>query len=119
MAAEPEKFALPIPSELRYQWIEVALTAIDPAEMAELVTDAWRMCVPKRVAAEHLGPLADQNSTTGRSRTACPADARRPRSRRPAVRIPPADPDLSPDPPGRGTAADSMIAGSLVTSGGE
>jgi hypothetical protein len=56
VAAEPEKFALPIPSELRYQWIEVALTAIDPAEMAELVTDAWRMCVPKRVAAAHLDP---------------------------------------------------------------
>jgi hypothetical protein len=55
VAAEPEKFSLPVPSELRYQWIEVALTAIDPAEMAELVTDAWRMCVPKRVAAAHLG----------------------------------------------------------------
>jgi hypothetical protein len=55
VAAEPEKFSLPIPSELRYQWIEVALTAIDPAELAELVTDAWRMCVPKRVAAAHLG----------------------------------------------------------------
>jgi hypothetical protein len=60
VAAEPEKFFLPIPSELRYQWIEVRLTAIDAGEMSELVTDAWRMCVPKRVAAEHLGPLADQ-----------------------------------------------------------
>jgi hypothetical protein len=57
VAAEPEKFFLPIPSELRYQWIEVRLTEIDVAEMAELVTEAWRMCVPKRVAAEHLGPL--------------------------------------------------------------
>jgi hypothetical protein len=60
VAAEPEKFFLPIPSELRYQWIEVRLTAIDTEEMSELVTDAWRMCVPRRVAAEHLGPLADQ-----------------------------------------------------------
>ena len=59
VAAEPEKFFLPIPSEMRFQWIEVHLTAIDVDEMAELVTDAWRMCVPKRVAAEHLGPLAD------------------------------------------------------------
>jgi hypothetical protein len=57
VAAEPEKFFLPIPSEMRFQWIEVHLTAIDVDEMAELVTDAWRMCVPKRVAAEHLGPL--------------------------------------------------------------
>jgi hypothetical protein len=60
VAAEPGKFFLPIPSELRYQWIEVWLTAIDVAEMSELITDAWRMCVPRRVAAEHLGPPADQ-----------------------------------------------------------
>jgi hypothetical protein len=32
-----------------------ALTEIDADELAELVTDAWRMVVPKRVAAEHLG----------------------------------------------------------------
>jgi hypothetical protein len=30
------------------------LAAIDPVEMRELVLDAWRMVVPKRVAAEHL-----------------------------------------------------------------
>jgi len=39
VAAEPEKFFLPIPSELRYQWIEVNLTAIDAAEMAELIQE--------------------------------------------------------------------------------
>jgi hypothetical protein len=50
VAAEPEKFFMPIPSEMRYQWIEVRLTAIDAAEMRELVTDAWCMCVPKRLA---------------------------------------------------------------------
>jgi hypothetical protein len=55
VAAEPAKFFMPIPSELRYQWIEVYLTAIDAAEMRELVTDAWCMVVPKRVSAEHLG----------------------------------------------------------------
>jgi hypothetical protein len=55
VAAEPEKFFLPRPSELRFQWIEVRLTAIDETEMRELVTDAWRMVVPKRVAAAHLG----------------------------------------------------------------
>lgn len=55
VAAEPEKFALPIPSEMRYQWIEVRLGAIDHEEMRELVTGAWAMCVPKRVAREHLG----------------------------------------------------------------
>ena len=55
VAAEPEKFFMPIPSELRYQWIEVRLSAIDVDEMRELVTNAWTMCVPKRVAREHLG----------------------------------------------------------------
>lgn len=54
VAAEPEKFFMPIPSEMRYQWIEVRLAAIDATEMSELVTDAWCMVVPKRVSAGHL-----------------------------------------------------------------
>ena len=37
---------------MRYQWVECWLAAIDVDEMRELVLDAWRMCVPKRVAAE-------------------------------------------------------------------
>src|SRR6266704_917425 len=57
VAAEPEKFFMPIPSEMRYQWIEVRLTAIDVAEMRELVTDAWCMCVPRRLAEEHLASI--------------------------------------------------------------
>jgi hypothetical protein len=32
----------------------VRLDAIDKAEMRELVIDAWRMVVPKRIAAEYL-----------------------------------------------------------------
>lgn len=56
VAAEPEKFFLPAPSDLRYNWVEVWLSSIDRAEMRELVTDAWRMVVPNRVAAAHLGP---------------------------------------------------------------
>jgi len=32
----------------------VWLDAIDQTEMRELVVDAWRMVVPKRVAAEYL-----------------------------------------------------------------
>jgi hypothetical protein len=53
VAAEPEKFLMPIPSEMRYQWIEVRLGAIDVDEMRELVTGAWAMCVPKRLAREY------------------------------------------------------------------
>jgi hypothetical protein len=46
---------LPIPSDLRYNWVRVWLQAIDQTEMRELVVDAWRMVVPKRVAAAYLG----------------------------------------------------------------
>ena len=46
---------LPGTSDLRYNWVEVRLAAIDSTEMRELVLDAWRMVVPQRVAAEHLG----------------------------------------------------------------
>jgi hypothetical protein len=52
IAAEPDKFFRPVPSDERYQWIRVHLDAIDQAELRELVLDAWRMCVPKKVAAE-------------------------------------------------------------------
>jgi hypothetical protein len=53
--AEPEKFFLPPRvSDLRFQWVCARLAALDEDEMTELVTDAWRMCVPKRVAAEYL-----------------------------------------------------------------
>jgi hypothetical protein len=53
--SEPHKFLMPKPSDLRYNWVVVRLDAIDAEEMHELVLDAWRMVVPKRVAREHLG----------------------------------------------------------------
>jgi hypothetical protein len=53
--SEPHKFRLPRPSDLRYNWVVVALDAIDDEEMRELVQDAWRMVVPKGLAAEVLG----------------------------------------------------------------
>jgi hypothetical protein len=53
--AEPDKFVLPRTSDLRYNWLVVRLAAIDDDEMHELVLDAWRMAVPKSVAAAHLG----------------------------------------------------------------
>jgi hypothetical protein len=52
VAAEPDKFMMPSRSDLRYRWVEVRLAAIDQAEMRELVLEAWRMVVPKSVAAE-------------------------------------------------------------------
>jgi hypothetical protein len=55
VAAEPAKFGLPRLSDQRFHWVHARMAAIDVAEMRELVTDAWRMVVPKRVAAAHLG----------------------------------------------------------------
>ena len=52
VAAEPDKFLMPTTADLRFHWVEVRLAAIDATEMRELVLDAWRMVVPKRVAAE-------------------------------------------------------------------
>src|SRR3954465_230400 len=53
LAAEPEKFLPPGPSDERSQWLRVRLAAIDEEELRELVVDAWRMVVPKRVARDH------------------------------------------------------------------
>lgn len=49
--SEPEKFLMPTGGDLRYHWVLVRLAALDRAEMRELVLDAWRMVVPKTVAA--------------------------------------------------------------------
>jgi hypothetical protein len=54
VAAEPDKFLMPRQSDMRYNWVRVRLASIDQAEMEELVLDAWRMCVPKSVAAGFL-----------------------------------------------------------------
>ena len=53
LAAEPRKFLPPEPSDVRYNWLQVRLAAIDEAEMRDLVEDAWQMVVPARVAAEY------------------------------------------------------------------
>jgi hypothetical protein len=53
--SEPDKFLMPGQADMRYQWVEARMDALDEDEMRELVIDAWRMCVPKKVAAEYLG----------------------------------------------------------------
>jgi hypothetical protein len=44
--SDPETFFLPPTSDLRYQWVCAHLPRLAGDEMRELVTDAWRMCVP-------------------------------------------------------------------------
>ncbi len=53
VAAEPGKFLMPRPSDLRYNWVDVRLDTIDHDELRELVVEAWRMCVPKSVGAAY------------------------------------------------------------------
>lgn len=50
VASEPDKFLLPEGGDMRYNWVVVRLEALDLEETYELVVDAWRMCVPRRVA---------------------------------------------------------------------
>ena len=50
------KFALPRLSDQRFHWITARMAALDPEEMREFIIDAWRMVVPKKVAAARLGP---------------------------------------------------------------
>ncbi|WP_155345896.1 MmcQ/YjbR family DNA-binding protein [Acrocarpospora pleiomorpha] len=49
--AEPEKFFMPRPSDERYRWVQAWLAALDEEETRELVIEAWRMCVPKKISA--------------------------------------------------------------------
>ena len=51
--SEPEKFLPPDPSDMRYRWVQVRLDAIDVDELRELLVDAWRMCVPKKISAAY------------------------------------------------------------------
>jgi hypothetical protein len=36
---------------MRFQWLVVRLDAIDEDELREIVFDAWRMVVPKKLAS--------------------------------------------------------------------
>jgi hypothetical protein len=50
---EPHKFRLPTASDLRFNWVHADLTALDPTEARELVVDAWRLVVPKKLSAAY------------------------------------------------------------------
>jgi hypothetical protein len=44
---------------MRFQWVQAWMSALDPPEMAELVIDAWRMTVPKKVWSVYVAGLPD------------------------------------------------------------
>lgn|SRR5436305_11778765 len=56
--AEPDKFLLPRASDMRFNWIESRLGALEETELRDLVLDAWQMVVPKRVAAAYTAGRA-------------------------------------------------------------
>src|SRR3954464_13492338 len=66
---EPHKFQLPAASDMRFNWVHADLAALDPMEARELVVDAWRMVVPKKVSAAYdvLHPLGPGGRPVGRA----------------------------------------------------
>ena len=69
ISSEPQKFFMPLPSDERYHWVRAWLSELSLAELHELIIDAWRMVVPKKVAAAHLDAMAAP-SQLGPQRTA-------------------------------------------------
>jgi hypothetical protein len=55
VATEPDLFFLPRESDLRFHWVCCHLQPLTHERMTELVTEAWRMVVPKFLARERLG----------------------------------------------------------------
>ena len=55
VGSEPDKFLMPGPSDLRYNWVVVRLAALDHTELRDLVVDAWAMVVPRGVAEAYAG----------------------------------------------------------------
>ena len=53
VASEPHKFQLPSESDMRFNWVRADLAALEPPEARELVVDAWRMVVPRKLSAAY------------------------------------------------------------------
>jgi hypothetical protein len=51
VGSEPQTFSIPAYVG-HHGWVGVALARVDPEELRELVTEAWLMTVPKRLAAQ-------------------------------------------------------------------
>lgn len=56
VGGSPDKFMQPSRGDLRYNWVLARLGALEIREMQELVVDAWRMVVPKRLAESFVPP---------------------------------------------------------------
>jgi len=56
IGGSPQKFMQPTRGDLRYNWVLARLAELDKKEMEELVVDAWRMVVPRRLAESFVLP---------------------------------------------------------------
>ena len=59
VGGDPRKFQMPSGSDLRFNWVHADLASLDPSEARELVVDAWRMVVPKKLSRAY--DLANPN----------------------------------------------------------
>lgn len=50
VGGSPRKFQLPSTTDMRFNWVHAELAALAPVEARELVVDAWRMVVPRKVS---------------------------------------------------------------------
>jgi hypothetical protein len=53
VGGDPRKFQMPSASDLRFNWVHADLASLDPSEARELVVDAWRMVVPKKLSSAY------------------------------------------------------------------
>jgi hypothetical protein len=61
VASEPDKFMMPAPSDMRYNWVRARLPALEADELRELLIDAWCMVVSKKTAASYLESIGIAN----------------------------------------------------------
>jgi hypothetical protein len=62
--SDPERFLMPTGGDLRYNWVVARLAKLGKREMRDFIVDAWRMCVPKGVAADYLGSASRHGETS-------------------------------------------------------
>ena len=60
VASAPTVFHLPRESDMRFNWVQAWTAALEVPEMEELVIDAWRMTVPKKVWSTYVAGLPDR-----------------------------------------------------------
>jgi hypothetical protein len=66
VASDPDTFFMPGKADLRYHWVCAWLAKLEPAQMRELVVDAWAIAAPKRLLAAYRADHPDHPDHPGR-----------------------------------------------------